>query len=368
MSRATSYFSQLNYTLANEDTALEVALLPEKTDTILSIAGSGSRVVPLLSRSPRRVICVDLSPAQLALTELRISLVREVSRSEFMAFLGYPCAEAEKSPEKLRKHWLEKLELRPETRSFCRDWLSSRDWQSPIYSGRWEKTFQTLSALVQRMVGTTSRELFDCRTVAEQQDFLRTRFAHQRWHLAVALFGNASVFNALLYKGSFPKKNIPGSRFHFYRDAYSRLFSISPARQNFFLQLSFLGHLEFEEGNPVECDSLVFEKAKEALGRSVMEYVHADAVEAAQKERQNIGFLSFSDVPSYFKGDTERQFMQKIRSGLNDQALVVVRNYLRVPSQPDLRGFVNLREEHREVIAQEKVQVYTVDVFRHDSK
>ena len=34
MAHAQTYFSTLNYTLANEDTALEVELLPESIDTI----------------------------------------------------------------------------------------------------------------------------------------------------------------------------------------------------------------------------------------------------------------------------------------------------------------------------------------------
>ncbi|NDD93360.1 DUF3419 family protein, partial [bacterium] len=147
MGQAHHYFSKLNYTLANEDSSLEVALLPEKTDTILSIAGSGARVVPLLSRSPRRVICADLSESQLALTELRLALVREASHAEFLDFLGYPRSGADRSAMSLRKHWIEKLDLRRETREFCKAWLSSQDWQSPIYSGSWEKTFQTLSRL-----------------------------------------------------------------------------------------------------------------------------------------------------------------------------------------------------------------------------
>jgi len=365
MAHAQTYFSTLNYTLANEDTALEVELLPESIDTILSIAGSGGRILPLLSRSPKRVICVDLAEAQLALTELRLALAREASHPEFLDFFGYPQVGADRSPEKLRQHWVDRLELRPETRQFCRAWLSSLDWRSPLYEGRWEKTFQKLSRMVRAITGGDGQGLFECRTLEEQTEYLGSKFPHSRWRLVLALLGNAAVFNALLYKGSFPQKNIPGSRMRFYQNAYARLFAISPARENFFLQLSFLGKLLHPEGNPVECERVVFERAKAELQRAEITYLKSDAVEAARSQKGRIGFLSFSDVPSYFQGETERQFMQRIRPGLADQALVVVRNYLHVPEQCDLSGYLNLRQHHARSISQEKVQVYDVDVFQY---
>ncbi len=365
MAQAQTYFSTLNYTLANEDTSLEVELLPENTDTILSIAGSGGRILPLLSRSPKRVICVDLADAQLALTELRLALAREASHSEFLDFFGYPHAGADRSPEKLRQHWLDRLDLRADTREFCRSWLSSLDWQRPLYDGRWEKTFQKLSRMVRAITGSSGQGLFECRTLPEQTEYLASKFPHSRWRVVLALLGNAAVFNALLYKGSFPQKNIPGSRMRFYMDAYARLFAISPARENFFLQLSFLGELRHPEGNPVECDRVIFERAKAALQRAEITYLKSDAIEAARNQKGRIGFFSFSDVPSYFQGETERQFMQKIRPGLADQALVVVRNYLHVPEQCDHSGYLNLRQHHSRVISREKVQVYDVDVFQH---
>jgi S-adenosylmethionine-diacylglycerol 3-amino-3-carboxypropyl transferase len=365
MAHAETYFSTLNYTLANEDTSLEVALLPENTDTILSIAGSGGRILPLLSRSPRRVVCVDLADAQLALTELRLALAREASHAEFLDFFGYPRSGAEHSPERLRQHWVDRLELRPETREFCKGWLASLDWRIPLYDGRWEKTFQKLSRMVRAITGSAGQGIFECLTLEEQTEYLASRFPHSRWQVVLALLGNAAVFNALLYKGSFPEKNIPGSRMRFYQDAYARLFAISPARENFFLQLSFLGELRHPEGNPVECDRMVFERAKSALQRTEITYLKSDAIEAARSQRGRIGFFSFSDVPSYFRGETERRFMQQIRPGLADQAMVVVRNYLHVPEQCDLSGYLNLRQHHSKVISREKVQVYDVDVFQY---
>ena len=219
--------------------------------------------------------------------------------------------------------------------------------------------------MVRLITGSSGREIFDCRTLEEQRDYLATRFPHSRWHLALSLLGNASVFNALLYKGSFPKKNTVGSRFSFYRDAYARLFSISPARENFFLQLSFLGTLQYEEGNPIECDAGVFAKAKSALQNARVDYIHGDVLEVARGLKESVSYLSFSDVPSYFSGEVEKTFLQRIRPGLQKDALVVVRNYLHIPEGADLSGYINLKGRYRLPISREKVQVYDVDVFQH---
>src|SRR4051794_7586327 len=84
------YFDALNYTLANEDTAVEHAALRDGEDLVVSVAGSGARVLPLLARSPRELVCVDVSPAQLMLTELRVESVRALDHASFLGFWGYP--------------------------------------------------------------------------------------------------------------------------------------------------------------------------------------------------------------------------------------------------------------------------------------
>jgi S-adenosylmethionine-diacylglycerol 3-amino-3-carboxypropyl transferase len=179
------------------------------------------------------------------------------------------------------------------------------------------------------------------------------------------MLGNASVFNALLYKGSFPEKNIPGSRRAFYEERYERLFKVGPARENYFLQLSFLGTLLYPEGNPVECLPEVYAAAKSALQSTQVEFALGDAVAIASRQERRIDFLSFSDVPSYFKGEMEKHFMQRIRPGLSADAQVVVRNYLHVPENCDRSGFEDVSRQFSHEILNEKVGVYDVEIFRH---
>ncbi len=87
------FFNKLNYTLANEDTKLEYDLLDEGTNHVLTIAGSGSRVLPLFAKKPKKISIADYSAEQLALTNTRIESVRQLTYPQFLAFWGYPTEE-----------------------------------------------------------------------------------------------------------------------------------------------------------------------------------------------------------------------------------------------------------------------------------
>ena len=64
------YFSKLNYSFANEDTTVEMEILPKGAQRVVCVAGSGSRVLPLLAKKPHKLVCADLSEQQLYITEL----------------------------------------------------------------------------------------------------------------------------------------------------------------------------------------------------------------------------------------------------------------------------------------------------------
>ncbi len=54
----------------------------------LSIASSGDNALALLAKGPRRVIALDLSPAQLACVELRVAAYRELRHAELLELIG----------------------------------------------------------------------------------------------------------------------------------------------------------------------------------------------------------------------------------------------------------------------------------------
>ena len=82
-------FSLIRYALCWEDADILLEALDIKPDDVcLSIASAGDNTLSLLSQAPRRVIAVDLSPAQMACLELRVAAYRALSHAELLALIG----------------------------------------------------------------------------------------------------------------------------------------------------------------------------------------------------------------------------------------------------------------------------------------
>lgn len=360
--KTLSYFTSLNYTLGNEDTSLELSILPKNAGHILCVAGSGGRVLPLFAQYPKKVSCVDVSIEQLYLTELRLESSRALEYQEFLAFWGYPPIQ---TTPKERRDLFRRINLSKPAKAFWVSSFESNLWNSVLYLGKWERTFSRLSRINRRVTGSKGSRLFEIENSSEYFEYLKNTFPHKTWSALVRMLGNATVFNTILYRGSFPTKNTQGSMHSIYMRAFEKLFNQGPARENFFLQLLFFGEIRFSEGNPVECDPDVFARAKKGLDKAEISYIHGDLIQAARQAKTPINFLSFSDVPSYFQGEVEKTFLQDISKGLAPDALVVIRNYLRVPEGTDFSSFEKVTNKYREAIEKEKVQMYHIDILRH---
>ena len=366
------YFKTLNYSLANEDSSLEMGVLAPGAGHVFSIAGSGARVLPLFARNPRHVTIADMAPEQLWLSELRIEAVRALTHREYLAFFGYPQGGRRKSSTPTqRRALLKKIEdnsqLSHDAKLFAHSLFDNLHWQHPLYAGRWEHTFRRLARMMRRAVGTRGLHIFDMPTLEEQRTFFNKEFPKRRFDMALMVLGNARTFNRLLYKGHFPTHNLPVSAQEMYRRAFTHLFMNGLARENYFLQLIMLGKLIHAEGNPVECQSEVFGRIKDGIRGATIQYLRGDANKLAHDAVRTYGsidFFSFSDVPSYFTGELESRYLQLLKPALSDSGCVVVRNYIHIPEWLDIAGYTDEAGLHSELISAEKVQVYDVHVYR----
>lgn len=365
MSAQTQYFNKLNYTMANEDTGFEAAVVARtQPKSILSVCGSGGRSLPLATSGPERIICTDLAVEQLWLAALREAMFRAFSREEFLKFFGYPPFESTSAAE--RKKLFESLKLTPEVKSFFDGLFGAQNWGTLLYNGKWERTFQKISKLVRTLTGSASQDLFECKTLDEQREYWLRRFPPFRWTAALLVVGNASFFNALLYKGHFVKKNIPENHFAFYKNAYDRIYCHTLARENYFAQMSFLGEVKYPEGVPFEAQPVPYDTIKAGLKNCQVIYAQEDINTLLKSGREKFDFVSYSDVPSYFEGESEREFLQWARPSLNCGCVVVLRHYLRVPERMNLAGFQDITTEWTAQISIEKTQMYKIQVLRYD--
>lgn len=360
------YFNTLNYTLANEDTTLEFAIVKrEASEKVFSIAGSGARFIPLIQDHVKELYYIDMCQEQLWLSELRLATYRHFTYEEFLKFWGY-APFATESFHEFRKGLFYRLSLRAEVKEYFQKLFDQYSWKALLYEGKWEKTFQTLYKINRFLVGKDLGKIFFSPTIQAQQSYFETKFPKLRWSFVIALLGNKKVFDALLYKGHFVKKNIPDSYFSYYKKAFDHLFQKTLVRESFFMNLCFFGKIMFPEGNPIDAQECVFKEVKKNLGGPSfsLEGINKNLIEAAQSlAGKEIDFVSLSDVPSYFSGPLEKTFLQSLKPMLKKGAVVVVRYYLRI-AQVDETGFEDITHEYAEQIAQEKVQMYRVKILR----
>src|SRR5512143_1611536 len=140
-----------------------------------------------------------------------------------------------------RARCFRRLSLSAPAREFLEGFFEAHAWAPPLYTGRFEGMLKQLSQVNRLLTGRAGQGLFEARTRQEQAEYLRTRFPQTAWKAVLLLLGNSAVLNSLLYRGDFPKKNIPGSAYSIYRSIFSRLFETCLARESFFLQLVFFG-------------------------------------------------------------------------------------------------------------------------------
>jgi S-adenosylmethionine-diacylglycerol 3-amino-3-carboxypropyl transferase len=207
--------------------------------------------------------------------------------------------------------------------------------------------------------------MFECPDLASQRAYALHEFPRARWKVVLAVLGNSTVLNSLLYKGDFPHKNIPGSTYDNFRRIFDSIFQNIWLRRSFFAQLCFFGELIHAEAALLECDPQHFEQVKRSAAECEVTLVQDDIVKVIAESKEEIDFVSLSDVPSFFKGPREKDYLQMIRDRIAPGGLVVVRGNLRV-TQPDAEGFSHRSADWQEVFKAETTQLWKIDVYQRN--
>jgi S-adenosylmethionine-diacylglycerol 3-amino-3-carboxypropyl transferase len=345
-----SYFQSLNYSMANEDTTLEYKLAQRiNAKSILTIGGSGSRCLPFMALPISHLKIVDVSADQILFIRFKLETIRQLSHLD--------CVEFWISPDgKNRDALFESLKLNQEFKDFYKFQRNHHRDQPPLFWGKWEKTFQTFSKITSLLFSRKVREgLFE---TSEPYAYFEKHIKGWRWDLLLKIVGNKAMFNSLLYKGDFIKKNSPLTYFEYYSQAFDRLFRLDIKRSHF-LQLCFLGKV-YPLALPIEFSPEIFAKIK----ASVVEPTYQQGSVFERKGDSLYDLISLSDVPSYLSGGIEREYVQVMKNHLNEKGIIVNRFYLRTTENTDESGFQNVSHDHRDLIGQELVQMYQVQLLQ----
>jgi S-adenosylmethionine-diacylglycerol 3-amino-3-carboxypropyl transferase len=295
-----NYLQNLNYTLGDEDSIIEYELLPEKVGHVVAIAGSGSRILPLIAKRPKQITCIDLLDGQLYITELRIQAMKKLDLNKFRAFLGYPPYSI--TPEE-RKRIFDSIDISDDARRYLYRFFSKHKWGEIIYMGKFEKTMSVLSKINVLLSGKRGRDIFKCDNLIEQQAYYKTTFPQSRWNAVLFLLSNTRLLKTLLCKGNLLEKNTERSYYNHFRKLYQSIFNNIWINSSFFAHLWFWGKVVNIEGNPIEVDERIYDLAKSYLGGCTINYLKEDIVKfIAGSPVKSIDFVSLSDVPSFIEG------------------------------------------------------------------
>ncbi|WP_413290567.1 DUF3419 family protein [Bdellovibrio sp. HCB337] len=362
---AQEYFSDLNYTLANEDTRVEYDLLPEKMSRVFSIAGSGARCLPLIARHPKELDVVDMSVSQNYLCELRYQATKVLSYEEYLFLLGYRGAlQSGKDQGDSRVEIFNKIELSPDAKTY---WLERSAGWSPrgfILLGRWESHFQKLGYLFRDVLQCDFSKVFEAQTLSEQIELYEKHWPHVRWKSFMRVAASEYVFNKFLYKGHFSGRSEAKTEarppYQFVQEEFDRIFRSQLVRKNYFMQILFLGKIAYEEGLPLEAHQHIFEKVKSAPTK--VNYLLGNLLE--HLPRKNYDFISLSDTISYLPQENANQILQGLHPETKSNSQVVIRSFMRAPTAPDTRGWQECKDQDVWAQKMDGTGVYQFHIFK----
>lgn len=361
---AKEYFSDLNYTLSNEDTRIEFDLLPDGVDRVFSIAGSGARCLPLIAKNPKHLDVIDMSISQLYLCELRLQAMKTLSYEEYLFFIGYRGGlQSGRDDGDDREALFKKLSLSGEAKSYWADRVAGWRGRGFILLGRWESHFQKLGFLFRNVLQCDFSKVFEAQSLEEQIDLYHKHWPKIRWNSFIRVAASEFVFNKFLYKGHFSgkaeHKTEERSPSQFIMEEFDRVFKTQLVRKNYFMQILFLGRIAYEEGLPLEAHQHIIEGVKKS--KTHIRYLHGNLLEHLPKYPYD--FISLSDTISYLSDNDANQILHKLSPETKSSSQMVIRSFMRAPTAIDTKGWGTLKEKDSWAQAKDGTGVYQFHIF-----
>ncbi|UAA37495.1 DUF3419 family protein [Paraneptunicella aestuarii] len=347
-----------NYTLSNEDNSLELGVLAKHSEHVVSIAGSGSRVLPLLAKQPAALTCIDSSAHQLALTKLRIEAVKLLDYQDYVAFLGYP---GFNMPATKRKQIFSDIANQFDDIKRLEPFLEQAQWQGIIYLGKWEQALKKFAKV------TSLLSLDSFLSVSDQQewDAMMTKTSLKlRWYIYIKLLGSVTFLRAFFYKDRLPQMQVANSYYDFFKERFQRLVYSCGLKKSCFAHLMLTGKINNDIAFPIEVDEEHFHLIKEGANNVTMNYLNTNISDFSESFKHPISFVSLSDVPSYLDSATYSRLLKALTNNMDSGATIISRYFAFRPdfSLPENLNLVT--EKYQDLISKETTQFYDIDIFQ----
>ncbi|QCO55077.1 DUF3419 family protein [Pseudorhodobacter turbinis] len=162
--------------------------------TLVSICSAGDNALAMLTLDPKKVVVVDLSPAQIACLQLRIGMFRNLDHAEFLALMGA-------RPSTERKVLLVKAlaGAAPEVQAFWNTLADEVALHGAGGVGKFERYFRIFRTRLLPLVHSrkTIDAIFVSRPKAARQAFLDRWFNTWRWRLLLNVFFSRFVMGRM---------------------------------------------------------------------------------------------------------------------------------------------------------------------------
>ncbi len=177
--------SYLRYANCWEDADVLLAGLNiQSTDKIISVASAGDNTFSILSKSPKKVVAVDINTVQLFLTELKKACFLTLTHAEFLAFLGF-------NTSTNRLHLFQKVQPQLSMQALNHWEANFKQIENGIiHQGKFENYFKLFRTKVLPLIHSTKKinKLFALKSSNEQAQFYNSKWNTWRWRLLFNFF------------------------------------------------------------------------------------------------------------------------------------------------------------------------------------
>jgi len=233
-------FSIIRYAQCWEDADILLeALAIRPGHTCVAIASAGDNALAMLGPGPKRVIALDLSPAQIACLELRVAACRELDYGELLELVG-----ARPSGRCLALYRRCRPLLSREARDFW-DQNSAGIEHGIGHAGKFERYLESFRSRLLPLIHprTCVERLFQLDSVQERESFYRSCWDNRRWKLLFQLFFSRFVMARMGRDASFFHYVEGSVSEHLLGRARCALTALDP-RDNPYLQWILLGRFD----------------------------------------------------------------------------------------------------------------------------
>lgn len=289
-------FDLVRYANVWEDAeVLRAALQPARDKRMLSIASAGDNAFALLAAGVE-VVAADLSPAQIALVELKRAAIRRLEREDLLAFLGLRKGEDRRAVYERLEH-----DLPARTRDFWREHLDEIA-DGVVHHGKFEHYFELFRERVLPLLHRrkTVLALLEEKDEAARKELYDRTWNNLRWRLLFRVFFSRFTMGRL---GRDPEffRYVEGSVAERILGRTEYALTVLPTHANPYVEYILTG--SFKRALPLYLRSDVYPDVRRNLDRLTL---FEGSVDEAAHAHRGEGFDGFnlSDIFEYLDADT----------------------------------------------------------------